>query len=172
MKISTAFPVLLCLLLLGSGLFSLTTANAKPARPGIIKVTQTDGSELKIRAYGDEFYHYFTTEDGYTLTDAGDGNWYYAKADSKGNLISTGIKAKPTGLLNEFERSQIHKGLKPRGMTDEQIRMKQICTAPSAVQTSSTGELSAPPVAAGTTWTAEGRKKVLVLLAENELSEG
>ena len=166
MKISTAFPVLLCLLLLGSGLFSLTTANAKPARPGIIKVTQTDGSELKIRAYGDEFYHYFTTEDGYTLTDAGDGNWYYAKADSKGNLISTGIKAKPTGLLNEFERSQIHKGLKPRGMTDEQIRMKQICTAPSAVQTSSTGELSAAPVAAGTTWTAEGRKKVLVLLAE------
>ncbi len=166
MKISTAFPVLLCLLLLGSGLFSLTTANAKPARPGIIKVIQKDGSELKIRAYGDESYHYFTTEDGYTLTDAGDGNWYYAKADSKGNLISTGIKAKPVGLLNEFERSQIHKGLKPRGITDEQIRMKQICTTPSAVQTSTTGELSAPPVAAGTTWAAEGRKKVLVLLAE------
>lgn len=166
MKNSTAFLVSLCLLLLGSGRLSLTPANAKPARPGIIRVIQKDGSELKIRAYGDEFYHYFTTEDGYALTDAGDGNWYYAKADSKGNLISTGIKAKPTRLLSDAERSQIHKNLKPTGMTDEQLRMKKICSTPSTVQTKGSGELSAPPVAAGTTWTAEGKKKILVLLAE------
>ncbi len=166
MRNSKAFLFALCLLLLGSGWLSLSTADAKPARPGIIKVIQKDGSELRIRVFGDEFYHYFTTEDGYALTDAGDGNWYYAKADSKGNLVSTGIKARPTGLLNEAERSQIHKGLKPRGMTDEQVRMKQSCSAPSAIQITSAGEISAPPVATGTTWKAEGRKKILVLLAE------
>ncbi len=166
MKKKTAFSIRLCLFLLGGGCLSLFPGNAGPARPGIVKVLQKDGTELKIRAFGDEFYNYFTTEDGYALTDAGDGNWYFAEADAKGNLISTGIKARPVNLLTPAERSRIHKGLKPQSMTAEQIRMKQACSPASAIAPSSTDGLEAPPLAAGTTWKAEGQKKVLVLLAE------
>ena len=38
---------------------------AIPARPGVITVTQSDGTRLKIRIYGDEYYHYTISEEGY-----------------------------------------------------------------------------------------------------------
>ena len=42
---------------------------AVPATPYPVKVTQPDGSELTVRLNGDEFYHFYTTDDGYTVFD-------------------------------------------------------------------------------------------------------
>lgn len=45
------------------------SAQAKPARQGIIRLQQSDGTSIEARLFGDEFYHYYTTPDGeYRLT--------------------------------------------------------------------------------------------------------
>ena len=83
---------------------------AIPARPGVITVTQSDGTRLKIRIYGDEYYHYTISEEGYTLTSGSDGDYYYATLSPNGQLASTGVKARPMGKLSNSERQQLGQG--------------------------------------------------------------
>ena len=46
-----------------------TLVQAKPARPGVIHLQQSDGTSVEARLFGDAFYHYYTTADGqYELT--------------------------------------------------------------------------------------------------------
>ena len=163
MKKSIVIAHLVCLVLgwISSSLISL----AGPARPGTFTVMQKDGTRIKVAVHGDEFYNYVTTEDGYTLTDAGDGNWYFARQGADGQLVSTGIKARPAGTLTPAERSCIHRGLRPEGMTAFQARLRMAMrTGHTAVPYSADG-LSAPPMLNGTAWKAEGSKKMLVILA-------
>ena len=49
-----------------------------PAKRGNVKVTQLDGTMLTIQLHGDEYMHFTTTADGYTIVKAEDGNYYYA----------------------------------------------------------------------------------------------
>ena len=42
-------------------------AFAEPAHPQPVTVMQPDGSTLTLKLVGDEFYHFNTTTDGYTL---------------------------------------------------------------------------------------------------------
>lgn len=56
----------------------LPSVFAAPARPGVITVTQRDGTQLQIRIYGDEYYNYTMTADGYTLVGGADGDYYFA----------------------------------------------------------------------------------------------
>ncbi len=72
--------------------FVCLCAQAIPAKPGIIKVQQPDGSEVNIRLYGDEFFSYATTEDGYLIKSVA-GQWEYAKWDGE-KAVSIGVKAK------------------------------------------------------------------------------
>ena len=39
-------------------------AQAVPAYPGVLTMTQPDGSSIRVRLYGDERGHYYTTENG------------------------------------------------------------------------------------------------------------
>ncbi|MDE6393581.1 MAG: M6 family metalloprotease domain-containing protein [Muribaculaceae bacterium] len=67
-------------------------ATAKPAKQGIFTVPTADGSELRVRLAGDEFFHQYFTEDGYPLIERG-GLFYYGDYDAEGNVIDSGIKA-------------------------------------------------------------------------------
>ena len=61
-------------------LFSLFTcwgADAVPASPTPQKVTQPNGEELTVRIKGDEFHHYMTTVDGYTIIKNQQGYYTY-----------------------------------------------------------------------------------------------
>ena len=93
----------------------LPSVFAAPARPGVITVTQRDGTQLQIRIYGDEYYNYTMTADGYTLVGGADGDYYFAKLNGKGQLVSTGIKAKPLNKLSAAERQAVaaSKGVLP-----------------------------------------------------------
>lgn len=51
-------------LILGLTLLGVGTAYAVPALPGLIEVSQPDGSIIKVRLYGDENFHYYTDESG------------------------------------------------------------------------------------------------------------
>lgn len=68
------------------------TAMAVPAKPGPISMTQPDGSVIEVRLHGDEFHHFYTTPDGYLLSEE-NGGFYYADIDASGKVISSGIPA-------------------------------------------------------------------------------
>ena len=66
---------------------------AVPAHPGIITVTQPDGTQLRIKLIGDEFMHFTVTDRGELLYEEEDGYYSYATVNEDGNVVSTGINA-------------------------------------------------------------------------------
>ena len=65
----------------------LSTASlwAVPAHPGKVKVQQPDGSYVTIRLHGDEWQHFNTTEDGYSVVK--DSRGYYVYAEKQGGQL-------------------------------------------------------------------------------------
>ena len=72
---------LLKTLLVSTSLCVGIVAEAVPAKPGLIPFTQPDGSVINVRIHGDEFFNYYTTEDGYYLIQEAD-QFYYADIDA------------------------------------------------------------------------------------------
>ncbi|MCM1503948.1 MAG: M6 family metalloprotease domain-containing protein [Muribaculum sp.] len=81
-----------------------SVANAVPAKPGLIKMTQADGTEINVQLRGDERHHFYLTEDGYMLLEE-QGNFYYANIDTDGFDVNSRIKAAPAAQRDEAARS-------------------------------------------------------------------
>ena len=74
--------------LLLSLMFCSAMAVAVPAKPGVVKVQQPDGTTVSLRLMGDEYRHYNVTTDGLTIVK--DQRGYYVYAALKGDeLIPT-----------------------------------------------------------------------------------
>ncbi len=58
-------------------LFIIATATAIPAKRGAVKVTQPDGSTITVSQFGDEYFHWIETTDGYNVVMHEDGFFYY-----------------------------------------------------------------------------------------------
>ncbi len=72
---------------LGFGL-CVSSIFAHPAPPNQLKtVKNADGSEVTVQSFGDEHYHYTTTEDGYLVVGDGNGSYVYADEDGKASKI-------------------------------------------------------------------------------------
>lgn len=69
-------------------LMGIVSGFAAKAYPGIVTVTQSDGTELNVRIYGDEHFNWITTEDGVLLVQEGN-NYYIAETTSYGTLKAT-----------------------------------------------------------------------------------
>ncbi len=67
--------------------------HAIPAYPYPIKFTQPDGNEVTIRVHGDEFYNYYTTEDGYTVVQNNAGYYMYGMKEN-GMVVASNIVAR------------------------------------------------------------------------------
>jgi M6 family metalloprotease-like protein len=67
------------------------SAAASPAHRGSVQMPQPDGSMLSVCLVGDEFYHFNTTADGYTIMLNDAGAYVYAQRD--------GMSLEPTSLL-------------------------------------------------------------------------
>lgn len=107
LSLAAASAALLC---------GIGTAHAVPAKPGLIQVTQSDGTQLTVRLVGDERRHYMLSPEGYTLTGGPDGDLYYAELSASGKLVPTKVKARPVNALTADERavvSRLGKELKP-----------------------------------------------------------
>lgn len=82
------FTIALCLF------FTYSQAQERvPANPNPITIKQKDGTQLTFYMKGDENRHWRETEDGYTILENKKGIYEYAKADKKGKLKCSGIKA-------------------------------------------------------------------------------
>lgn len=86
-------PFLLIVLLSNYQLSGQNKFNS-PAYPGIIEIINPDSSRLNIRLFGDEFFHYVLTIDGYTIKQNKLGYYEYStlSADSS-TLACSGIRA-------------------------------------------------------------------------------
>lgn len=64
-------------------------AMAMPASPMPGSVVQPDGTVLSVQLHGDEFMHFTTTADGYTVLRQSDGRYVYAVRGEQGLEAST-----------------------------------------------------------------------------------
>lgn len=77
-------------------LFIFTSAAlfAAPAGPSGFQTdaSQPDGTVLDIRGYGDEFYHWFATPEGYTVVfDSTTSTWFYAQTTADKSALIPSI---------------------------------------------------------------------------------
>jgi len=76
-----------------------------PAHPGMLTVTQPDGTTLTLQLLGDEFLHYSTTHDGYTVLQNDDGYYVYAERQADGQLAPTHRIARDEGQRTADDRA-------------------------------------------------------------------
>ncbi len=79
-------------------------ALAIPAHRGMVTMPQPDGTLLTISLEGDEFYHFNTTADGYTVLQTKDGGYVYAKRDGM-TLTPTDVLAHDVGRRSPAEQA-------------------------------------------------------------------
>ncbi len=122
-----------------------TSLYAVPAKPGLISYTQTDGTRIRIRITGDEFSNQVISEEGFTLVSS-DRDYYFASVARSGELISSGIKARPLSDLSAEEYAIVNNI--PRGVqasfTPSPLRMKEPNVMRTGVTKDEDGKLKAP----------------------------
>ena len=80
------------------------TAWARPALRGAVKCMQPDGTPVMLELHGDEYYHFSTTVDGYTVLQNERGAYEYARRDGR-RLVPTGVLAHDAGKRSVAELS-------------------------------------------------------------------
>lgn len=69
-------------------LLSVCLAMAIPAKRGAVRIQQPDGSYVTICLHGDEYMHFYTTDDGYSVVKDSRGYYVYALLED-GKLVPT-----------------------------------------------------------------------------------
>ena len=111
-------------LLVALGLLCLM-ARAIPADPTPAVITQPDGSTLTVVLHGDEFFHFTTTADGYTVVKNAAGYYTYATFDGN-DLVSSNRIARDAGQRSASDRTfltSIGRGLTSAVKADTGRRM-------------------------------------------------
>ena len=98
-----------------AGLSLAFVANARPANPLAVATPQPDGTQVTLQLCGDEFYHFSTTTDGYTVLKNASGYWVYAQRDGE-VLRATTVVAHDAGQRTAAEQALL--AATPRGLTD------------------------------------------------------
>jgi len=80
------------ILLVAALVLMATTLWARPALRGAAKCMQPDGTSVMLELHGDEFYHFTTTVDGYTVLQTEQGAYVYARVENN-QLVPTGVLA-------------------------------------------------------------------------------
>ena len=81
-----------CFFFFAASLVGITTILAVPAYPKPHKVVLPNGSTITIVGHGDEYCHFMTTTDGYSVVKGKDGYYNYARLQN-GKLVDTNVKA-------------------------------------------------------------------------------
>jgi len=131
------------------------TAMAVPAKPGLLTVTQADGSALQVRLMGDEHSHFYLSEDGYLLANDND-IYYYADVDDAGAIVRSNIRAVDARLRDGVARNYLQK-----------VDMNRVYTAMSRRDAGRRrSPMRAPGLFSGAHFPAMGEQKAIVILVE------
>lgn len=106
---------------------------AIPADRTPMPVTQSDGSTLMLRLVGDEFFHYNTTDDGYTVLRNASGSYEYAVKKGAALALS-GILAHDASGRSADEwalLAQVGKQLRAADHVTRAIRSRERINGPS-----------------------------------------
>ncbi len=107
-------------------LLLVVSTMAVPAHPGTIQVQQPDGSLLTLRLVGDEWLHFNTTEDGYSVVRNAQGFYVYAELEG-GRLRATQHVAHNVGERQAAEQAYLltQQKYQAPAMDEPQQRMKR-----------------------------------------------
>lgn len=100
-------------------------ASAEPAHPQPATLLQPNGESLKIKLVGDEFYHFNTTVDGYTVIN-NKGSWEYAVPNGD-NLVASGMMAHDPAARTAQEiqfLAKIDKGITDRAQLAQGTKLR------------------------------------------------
>jgi len=114
-------------LLLVLSVIAFTQVFAVPAYKGSVKVSQPDGGIVTLQLHGDEYLHFTTTDDGYSVVKNSHGAYVYAQLDAEGQLVPTAVVAHDAAQRMEAEVAYLQgvkKHLVPT-MTEQSRQMKQ-----------------------------------------------
>ena len=75
-------------LLFLAAMMTCISSLAIPAHRGLVQMPQPDGTLVTINLVGDEFYHFNTTADGYTVLLTEAGAYVYAQKEGM-TLVAT-----------------------------------------------------------------------------------
>mgnify|MGYP005842640525 FL=1 len=73
-------------------LFNVNEIKSAPFDTGMTELQQPDETTFIGRIWGDEFFYWAETEDGYRFVQSGDGWYYYATLDQNGEYAPTNYK--------------------------------------------------------------------------------
>lgn len=120
-----------------AALLGVSMAQAIPASPHPIVVTQPDGRQITLKINGDEHYNFYTTVDGYTVLKNEAGYYVYAQKTG-GRLTATSTIARnaqersagEVALLNQIGRRVIDsqavgRATKARAERDEAMKVRR-----------------------------------------------
>lgn len=150
-------------------------AQAVPAMPGLRTVTNSDGSQLEVRLVGDEFSHYYLSEDGYLLVER-NGDFHYGNIVD-GAIADSGIKATAktarTALARNYlasiDKNVLGAALDARTeMAPRRLkqRVNNVFRAPRNAASADEGYPAGPGLFEGTSFPSKGDQKALVILVQ------
>ena len=99
---------------------------AVPSHPGTVTVQQPDGSTLTLRLLGDEWLHFNTTADGYTVVKDSRGYYVYAELQN-GRLCATAQVAHDATGRSAAEQAYLvgKRKYQAPAMTEQNARLRQ-----------------------------------------------
>lgn len=148
---------------------------AVPANRKPMVYTQPDGSEVTLSQRGDEFYHFFLTDDGKVVVSEGDG-YYFAQPDASGLPVASKMLASDPGLrtpaqnsfLATVNRSEMLEQAGKIGSAKRAVRQSQRKAQfrSAAAGASSSTWPSGIGLFPGNTYPVSGSPKALIILVE------
>lgn len=126
------------------GLACAVSAYAVPAMKGSAKVTQPDGTTVTVSLHGDEFFHYTTTIDGYTVerNDAG----YYVYMMKVGEALVQSEQVAHDASLRSVEETKFLESIETNLVATEAVEKAQAVRTQTDEETAESGLLTRPKV--------------------------
>lgn len=159
---------------LSAGIITLCSmdAMAVPARPGLFTVMQPDGTEISVRLVGDEYNHYYLSEDGYLLVNV-DDTFYYGDVDTSGAVVRSEFMARDASLrtaaeasfLKSVDMTRVFPALEKRAV---KARARRAASPRRAAPMRESGEgiTAGPGLFPGTSFPSIGEQRAIVILVE------
>lgn len=159
------------ILFLAAALGLASAAHAVPAKRAYFTYTQPDGTTVRAMPVGDEYQHYYVTEDGVKLLADTDGVLRYATAEANGNIVLSEMPATDLSLRSDAAKEFIARADGRRLIEVLAVRgdNKRALRTPSSVKKSPAKAAEAPQYGLGlftSNYPRKGKVRSLVFLVE------